>query len=669
MTVALLLVTGALLISSAVVITSALGTQSTVSFLLGAYTLVWAEIVVVALALSVFDALDRIGLLVGSSVVFLAAAAHWTASGRPRPPTLRSPMRSLLRCMADPVIASLGGATLVFVVYAAVLGIATAQNEWDSLTYHLTRAAFWIQQGSVSYVPDATDVRINGNPPNAEIAQAWTMLLTGGDRFVALPSLAAVPALVLGIFGIARRAGSGVREALFGALVFACLPLVVLQSSTALNDLVVASFFVVATYFAIGKSGTGALGASLALGLAFGTKIAAPLLLPIYLLVVLAARSRRVVDQLVIVILGVCLGAPWYVLNIAHTRSLDGGMTELTGQRADREPVLIITRAYQMILESIELPGASPGRNLALIYVVGAGLGGAALVAVQRGRRQTGTSLGIASIIVFLLPVLLVATGRWLSWGWRTGWDAVGRDDLADRLEPFRLSTLSDSSSTWFGPVGALLVIGGIVLALRSPGSPRALRVALAVAPLCFLVVLAAGVPFDPWRGRFFVFPIALAAAAWGIAYRFRALAWASVGLTVVTLVLVVINSYTKPLGIRLVAPATSDSVFGKPRWQVQTWTREDGTDEVVAYVAQHVPSDAKIGLSLGLDDFSYPYFGTHLTRTVHFVSQKAPVAADDGWIIEAPDHDVGGCPAAWETAFTTDTDYRVLRRIGLDTC
>ena len=175
------------------------------------------------------------------------------------PPALGSSIRSLRADMADPVLAILGGATLVVAVFAAVLGVATAQNEWDSLTYHLTRAAFWIQQGAVSYVPDVADVRINGNPPNAEIAQAWTMLLARGDRFVAIPSLAAVPALMLGIFGIARRAGSGAREALFGAFVFGCLPLVVLQSSTAMNDLVVASFFVIATYFAIGRTAASAL--------------------------------------------------------------------------------------------------------------------------------------------------------------------------------------------------------------------------------------------------------------------------------------------------------------------------------------------------------------------------------------------------------------------------
>jgi hypothetical protein len=666
---ALLIAVLVLLMLTAALTVSTIGTQTPTSFLLGAYVVVWAEVVSLALVLSIFHAFGRAGLLIGAGFAFAAAAAAWTSRGYPRPPAFFPALLRLRTEMVDPVLGILAATVMFVMAYAVILGLEIPQNEWDSLTYHLTRAAFWIQQGAVAYVPHVTDIRINGNPPNAEIGMAWTMLLGGSDRFVWLPALSAVPALMLGIYGVARRAALGASEALFGAFIFACLPLVLLQSSTAMNDLVLASFFVCATYFSLGTNRGGMVGAGLSLGLAIGTKIAAPLLLPIYLVVVFVARRRRFLDQVVVVILGLSLGAVWYVVNFAQTGAFDGGMVEVTGQSADRQPALILTRAYQLLLESIELPGARPAWNVALIYVGAALLAIAGAVAFLRGRRRPASSLGIASLIICATPTLLVIEGRGLSWIWRTGWDALGRSDLADQIAPFQLSTFSDSTATWYGPTGTLLIVGGIIMAIRSSGVSRPLRVALAAAPFAFLLVLAAGIPFDPWRGRFFVFPIALAAATWGLAYRLRALAWAAAGLTVVTVVLVLVNSYTKPPGRRLIAHATTASVFGKPRARVQTWIRNDGTDEVVEYFEVNVPPDANVGLSLGYDDFSYPYFGADLGRTVRFITHKNPAVETDGWIVVAPGHDVVRCAAVWETALETTSGYRVLRRTAADSC
>jgi hypothetical protein len=659
-----------LLLLTAALTVSAVGTPSPVSFLLGAYVVAWAEVVGLALVLSPFDAFGRTGLLLGSGVVLAVAAAVWVATGRRRPPSFRPALQQLRAELADPVLGILAATVTLALAYAVVLGVATPQNDWDSLTYHLTRAALWIQQGSVSYVPDVADVRINGNPPNAEIGQAWTMLLGKNDRFVWLPSLAAVPALVLGVSGVARRAGLQAREALFGAFLFGCLPLVVLQSATAMNDLVVASFFVVATYFAIGESRKGGLGAALSLGLAFGTKISAPLLLPIYLLVVLVARRRRFAEQCAIVIFGMALGGVWYGLNLAQTGSLDGGMTEATGQSADRHPALVLTRAYQLLLNTIELPGSSPTRSTWLFALFAIMLVIAGGVARIRGRPGALLPLAAAGVIVFAVPSLLVVEGNGITRVWRLSWAALGRNEPADELSQFNLPTVSDPSLTWYGPVGALLIFGGIVLALRASGSRRHLHLALALAPLVFVIILATNVPWDPWRGRFFVFPIALAAAAWSLAYRFRALAWAAVGLTVVSATLVLVNQYPRPPGIPLLARATTPSVFGEPRWRVQTRTRnEDGTDEVVEYVEKHVPPDASVGLALGQDDFSYPYFGAHLGRTVRFLTPGAPASADESWIVEAPAHKAPRCARSWTTAVETQSGFRVLRRTAADTC
>ena len=84
----------------------------------------------------------------------------------------RASSRALREATRDPIVFVLGLAVLAGLVYAAVLALFTPPNDWDALTYHLARAAFWIQQHGIGYVPDSDVLRINVNPPNAEIGSA-----------------------------------------------------------------------------------------------------------------------------------------------------------------------------------------------------------------------------------------------------------------------------------------------------------------------------------------------------------------------------------------------------------------------------------------------------------------------------------------------------------------
>src|SRR5207244_2662465 len=81
-------------------------------------------------------------------------------------------------------------------------------------------------------------------PPHGEIGSLFAMVLGPGDRFVGLVQTVAYLVTTVGVVGLARRIGLSPREAVFGGLVFATLPIVVLQASTAQNDLLVASFLV-----------------------------------------------------------------------------------------------------------------------------------------------------------------------------------------------------------------------------------------------------------------------------------------------------------------------------------------------------------------------------------------------------------------------------------------
>ena len=91
--------------------------------------------------------------------------------------------------------------------YLFALAVFTPPNDLDALTYHLTRAVLWIQQESVGPIPDTADPRINEFPPDAEILQGATMLLSGSVRWVGLVQFGALLATMLAIYGIAGRIG------------------------------------------------------------------------------------------------------------------------------------------------------------------------------------------------------------------------------------------------------------------------------------------------------------------------------------------------------------------------------------------------------------------------------------------------------------------------------
>ena len=218
-------------------------------------------------------------------------------------------------------------AVTLALAYSAALALATAPNNYDSLWYHLARPAFWKQEHAVGYISQANDARLDVFPPGAEIVSAWPMVLEGTERFASLFQLVALLATIVGAFGISRRLGLSERQAAFGALLFASLPVVALQASTPLNDVAVCSFVVAAVYFVLSRARL-ALGlGALALALALATKGTALLAVP--LVAVCAAVVRPRAEWLRIAALGVgglLLGSFWYAVNLVEVRRPSPGL-------------------------------------------------------------------------------------------------------------------------------------------------------------------------------------------------------------------------------------------------------------------------------------------------------------------------------------------------------
>jgi 4-amino-4-deoxy-L-arabinose transferase-like glycosyltransferase len=578
---------------------------------------------------------------------------------------LRAVSRDAVSSASDRAIAVVALAVATALAYAVALTLSTPQNDFDTIYDHLWRAVLWFSNRAIGYPDCACAPYINAYPPVGEMGAALTMVLGRADRYVALPQTVALLAIVVGVVGIGRRIGASRAEALLGGLLVATLPVVALQASTAQNDLIVASFLVAATVLLLDRGRHASWLAALAVALAIGTKVSAPFSLP--LLLVVAVLGRPVVGRAArvgAVTVGTAIGGTWYLVNRHQTGSLDGGFPEIP---VEHTVVAALSRISRFGIEFVDVSGAR-GADLYLYVVVGAAVAlGVALG--RRGRPREAVVVGAVVLGLAVVPVALPEVGTFLERVHVNVFEAIDRPDL--NVDIGRDIRKSASSFSWYGPLGSLLLVGGLVGAAVSVrrGSLDRLALVFAAAPLYWLVVFGASLYYQEFAGRFFMYPIALAAATWGIVLRSRPVAWGVVSIAVTALALALLNDAKRPSGLRLLEPDPPSSYFVTPRWKGQG--DEARAAELTRYIDDRVPTHAEVALAITASDPGYLFYGRGLDRRITLIDPKAADAPSATWAFVSPGagEAVGLCETAWKQLPERPQGWRVYRRIPGATC
>jgi hypothetical protein len=640
----LLLATTVCLIASAMLIVASFRLRSAVAFVLGAYVVAWSELVALITVLSAPHLVTRTAVTAGVGVLLLGSVAVWVVTRRPSPPSPRPALQALAQALRDPVLAILALVVTLSFLYLVALAFWTPPNSWDAMWYHLARAAFWKQQQAVGYI-EPRNVVLNAHPPVAEIGDLYTMVVAADDRFATGVTLTAYVAAALAVFGIARRLLLDTRAALFGALVFATLPVIVLQASGGLVDLVVASFLAACVYFFLGERSAELALAASALALALGTKLTAVMSIPILVLVALLASSRWRTRTLVLSgAAAATLGSAWSVLNFIKTGAIDGHLDQWFHQRAAHAIAPMAAVASRVLIDFAEAPGAAGWWALGYVFAASAA---AAFALWERPHARWPAAL---AGFVALMPLALLVSEPIAKRGYQWVFFHLGRPDLG-QFDQSRGVTGASEFASYFGPLGLLLLASVVVvpIAVARRYLPR-VAVVFSAAPLLFAVVLAVSVTYEPWWGRFFAFPVALASAAAGLVLRVRPVAWAVLAIAATTVVLTVRANDEKP-----------PSVWGKPRWWVETRVGPgSGERDVIRFADESIPSHARVGLAISWRDWSYPFFGEQLKRTVRFVPSPSSAEGDLDWLVVAPA--MSAPSSRWIRVLRTDDGWRVFR-------
>jgi Glycosyltransferase family 87 len=602
-------VLGVLLIGAAAAVAllaaASLRSQSLVTTLLAAYLAFVANLGLVTWALSPFRLVTRGGLAVAEVVLLATALTAWLLRGQPVFP-LAAALPAVRRILTDPVTAVFVAGAGLLLAYELVLALGTPANNWDSLTYHLSRAVAWKQHGAVYRIPNAPTPRMNEYQPLAEQQILYFFVAVGSSALFALPQYLAQLAILVAVYGAARRLGFEPRAAACSAFLVATFSLVALESSTAQNDLVAASFPVTAACLLLGNARFEPMLAGVAVGLGIGAKLTTALVLPVLLALALL-RGRRATLEGVVGAVGsfVTIGIAGYALNLANTGRVLGHLgthidTPLYEQPAHPSK---LANGIDVLYETLDLSVLSDHAVTALWI---AGVVAAVAYAFWR-RRLDWTVLVVA--LPFLSPLLVLRAGDVVAWLSRSGGFPV-RGGLGNIGDVNR--TVSGSA---FGPVGAVVFLGVPLVTLvafaRRRASVRELVLAAAV-PLFY--VLLAQETFNYFMTRFLIVPAALVAPLTARLLGTPAARAAFLAVGALVVAQVVAKDPSHPLR----------GTYGRP-WQLSQvdaayLTDEPRVGDAVAALGREVPARACVGAVLGSNEPAFFLAGPRLGRRVVYL-------------------------------------------------
>jgi hypothetical protein len=555
-----------LLLTTALAVPTALRIRGRATFLVAAFVVGAASLVLVFMVLSLPNGLTRAWILVAQAMLAAASVAAWALTGRPRPPTgWRWAIRRAVACARDHrPEAVVVAVALVALIVQLVMAVGVAPNNWDSMTYHLARIGYWLENHSATPFVGGS-IRQNGSPPNAEMIQGWTMALARSDRLANVVQWLALVGTALAIFSGARLLRFSPPAAALAAALFAVMPEPILEATTTQNDLVV-SFFVVATaLFGVRGIRDGSIGdlviAAAAGGLAAGTKGTALFAGPALLLVLVGAvwgyrpRPRLVAAACALALAGVAaFGAFGYAFNLHSTGHVFGGVNHLVARTESVQANFV-----KDMWAFVDLPGMS----------------------------------------VYWFQVPLQRVAEWVAGGFE------------NRGFSYTVDSGVHEDSSAFGALGLFLFLPVVVGTAVAPRMGRDRRL-LALGVLLYFVMFSTFVGWNIWVGRLMIPGVALGAPLLAVLASRAWLRWLAVVLALIGVVPSVLQNPLKPL----LVPRHSPTAFRLNRIEQETRARGE-MNPVLRDIERLVGDDAPLGFAGGEDSWDYPLFGAHLQRRV----------------------------------------------------
>ncbi|WP_418791094.1 ArnT family glycosyltransferase [Phosphitispora sp. TUW77] len=343
---------------------------SILDFFIGCWLFISAQIILSITVLSILQLMDQSGVfwftVVFSVIVTCVFRKTIWLELKSIPISLWNTCEQVKRLQLSRYLYLSLALVSVIIIYNLFVAIYVPPNNNDAVSYHLPRILHWLQNNSVDHY-FTNDWRQNSLPVNSSVLMLWTVLVSQSWLFVHTVQWISLIVCFLGIVKLSLLASLPKKEAIICGLIFLSFPMVVLQSSTAQNDLVVSAYSIMFIYFGMQYLFNKGnlfylLSCGISFGLAMGSKLTFVFLLPGVIIGTLffvkkqsTASYKRLTNMVIVCLIGFLIfGVYNYALNYKYEKNIIASHNAISATTTStfslRESATSLARyGYQMV--------------------------------------------------------------------------------------------------------------------------------------------------------------------------------------------------------------------------------------------------------------------------------------------------------------------------------
>ena len=233
--------------------------------IINAFLILSAQIFLVTELLSLFNYLNKFSLFISH---FLFATLYYYFSKKTKKPLIEFKSNDII----DKVLIGF----IFFITSITFLtAIISPPNNWDSMTYHMSRIQYWIQNNNVDFFT-TNNIRQNLYSPFSGFVLLNLQILSNSDLFANLLQWVSHLICIFTTSLICQEFGLNKKIQLISAFFICSMPTAILEASSTQNDILLSSYVLLFYYYQLitlkNPTGTNLIFSGLSLGLGILTK-------------------------------------------------------------------------------------------------------------------------------------------------------------------------------------------------------------------------------------------------------------------------------------------------------------------------------------------------------------------------------------------------------------